>query len=101
MAWATSDRASRLPPDWPKIKARVKARAAGRCQAATHAPHCDGIGAEADHITPGDDHNLANLQWLSAPCHKAKTRSETIARNKSIAALRKRPAPPHPGSVQR
>lgn len=38
-----------------------------------HVEECDGVGAECDHVVEGDDHSLGNLQWLSTPCHKAKT----------------------------
>lgn len=100
MAWSTSDRASRLPPDWQDIREQVRARAGGRCQAAYHARGCTGIGTDADHITPGDDHSLSNLQWLSDPCHRAKTARETAARNRIRAAGRKRPDERHPGSLR-
>lgn len=33
---------------------------------------CNGIGTDCDHIKPGDDNSLDNLQWLSNACHKAK-----------------------------
>ena len=89
--WATSDRRSRLPNDWPKRVAQTKARAKGKCQAVTHEPECDGIGRECDHIRAGDDHSLANLQWLSTPCHKAKTQADKPSH--------KRPAPQHPGVI--
>jgi len=101
MAWATSTRAQRLPPNWPTIRDQVRDRAAGRCQAHPHhAPGCDGWGAEADHITPGDDHSLTNLQWLSTPCHQAKTAQEAAARNRARAAMRRRPEEPHPGAIR-
>ena len=99
MAWRTSDRAARLPSDWAVIKRQVRQRAGGRCQAQRHDPHCNGVGAEADHIHPGDDHSLDNLQWLSAECHKAKTRRETIARNRLNAKLKRRPTEAHPGRI--
>lgn len=38
MAWATSDRAARLPRDWDAIRTRVRDRAQGRCQAPTTTP---------------------------------------------------------------
>jgi hypothetical protein len=97
VSWSTSDRRARLPADWPAIRAKVKARAHGRCEAEHHAPGCLGTGNDADHIQAGDDHSLANLQWLSTPCHRAKTARETAARNRTRAAMRKRPAEPHPG----
>ena len=48
--WYTSDRRYRLPSDWGRRKAAVRARAHGRCQAASHAPGCNGVGTECDHI---------------------------------------------------
>lgn len=99
MNWVTSDRKERLPDDWPKIRAHVKARAKGRCEANPHAKRCNGWGTDADHITPGDDHSPENLQWLSGPCHRAKTARETTARNQARAAARHRPPEPHPGRL--
>ncbi len=98
MAWATSDRRARLPRNWGAIRSQVKDRARGRCQADTHHPDCDGVGTDADHITPGDDHTLTNLQWLSEPCHKAKTARETAQRNQARARMRYR-TEHHPGSL--
>ena len=60
--WNTSHRHDRLPPDWQRIRAEVKARANGRCQAKHHAKGCNGIGTDCDHIIPGDDNSLDNLQ---------------------------------------
>lgn len=99
MAWSTSDRAQRLPDNWPALKAQTKARAQGRCEAAQHDPRCDGTGHEADHITPGDDHSGDNLQWLNHWCHKAKTARETAQRNRANAKLRIRPTEDHPGRL--
>jgi 5-methylcytosine-specific restriction endonuclease McrA len=97
MPWATSDRRSRLPRNWQQIRATVRARAHGKCEAEKHDPRCDGIGTDCDHIIPGDDHRIEALMWLSAPCHTAKTAAETAARNTSQAALKLRPTEPHPG----
>lgn len=74
--WANANRRSRLPADWAKRVAATKRRARGRCQAEVHVIECSGIGAECDHIKQGDDHSPANLQWLSTPCHAAKTRAD-------------------------
>lgn len=100
MAWETSTRRQRLPKDWEQKKAATKRKAQGRCEAAQHHPSCDGNGAEVDHITPGDDHTLPNLQYLSTPCHDAKTRAENAARNKAHAQLKRRPQEQHPGAKQ-
>ena len=53
--WYTSDRRYRLPSDWGRRKAAVRARARGRCQAASHAPGCNGVGTECDHIVAGEE----------------------------------------------
>jgi 5-methylcytosine-specific restriction protein A len=76
--WSTSTRRQRLPSDWPKRRAVVKRRAQGQCQAQVHEPDCPRIGTECDHIIAGDDHSLSNLQWLSGPCHRAKTLAEAV-----------------------
>jgi 5-methylcytosine-specific restriction protein A len=62
-----------------------------------HAKQCDGIGTDADHIQPGDNHHLDNLQWLSEPCHRAKTAAEAAARNQARTRARLRPTEQHPG----
>lgn len=97
MAWESSTRRSRLPADWPKRRAQVKARAGGRCEGIDidgtgkriHVAECNGIGTDCDHDKRGDDHSLGNLRWLSLECHKAKTAAE---RPKQA-----RPKPRHPG----
>lgn len=100
MAWSSSDRASRLPPDWDERRAFVRARAGGRCEALLHdGTRCPAAGAECDHVTPGDDHRATNLQWLCSWHHKRKTRREAAA---ALAAERARNAPrkrKHPGLV--
>lgn len=99
MAWSTSTRAARLPPDWPNIRTLVKQRARGRCQASEHHPDCNRIGTDVDHIEQGDNHALDNLQLLSGPCHRAKTARETAERNRARAAMRRRPQEQHPGAL--
>jgi 5-methylcytosine-specific restriction endonuclease McrA len=97
MTWSTSDRRQRLPPNWQTLRRQARDRAHGLCEATRHDPRCDGKGTDADHITAGDSHHLANLQWLSGPCHRAKTARETAARNRQTAALKRRPVERHPG----
>lgn len=101
MSWYTSDRRSRLPRDWDRIRTRVLSRAAYQCQAIEHDPRCDGRATDVDHIRPGDNHSLDNLQALSAVCHRAKTAHETNVRNRVRARMRLHPAEPHPGSRRR
>lgn len=97
MPWSTSDRRLRLPRNWHELKRQVKARARGLCEAEQHDPRCDGVGTDCDHVLQGDDHSLGNLQWLSGPCHRAKTARESAARNHERAGLRHRPTEQHPG----
>ena len=99
MAWSTSDRKQRLPHNWTAIRKAVKTRAKGKCEATTHHPKCPGWGSDADHIIPGDDHSMSNLQWLSGACHMAKTNRETAARNSQRKAARSRPTEQHPGRL--
>lgn len=67
------------------------------CEARPHEPGCDGVGAECDHVIPNDDHSLANLQWLSAVCHRAKTLREAQTARGIIG--RSRPSEQHPGKI--
>lgn len=101
MSWYTSDRRGRLPHDWERIRTRALSRAAYQCQAVEHDPRCDGRATDVDHIRPGDDHSLDNLQALSDVCHRAKTARESIARNRARARMRLHPVEPHPGSRRR
>lgn len=88
--WRGSTRRSRLPADWDTRRAAAQTAAHGRCEMTTrlNRPHhrdCNGTGTECDHITAGDNHEPTNLCWLSTPCHKVKTASETRARNRTSA----------------
>lgn len=94
MNWLTSDRHDRLPDNWPKLVAQTKRRARGRCEAAYHVPECRGVGSQCDHVVQGDDHSPDNLQWLSGPCHAAKTRLDN-----GYSTPVKAPAEQHPGRV--
>ena len=97
MGWASSSRRSELPRDWAKRVERVKRRAHGRCQAETHEPGCDRVGRECDHVGDPHDHSLTNLQWLSKPCHRAKTQREARAARGVTPAPRTPER--HPGAV--
>ncbi|MFJ9029111.1 HNH endonuclease [Streptomyces sp. NPDC102274] len=72
MAWNTSDRARRLPPNWPVMRAAILRRDNGVCHV------CGKHGADqVDHITSGDNHALDNLAAIhSDPCHRTKSSSE-------------------------
>lgn len=87
--WANSDRASRLPADWPRRRAAVLRRDAHTCRLG-YPKICTLLATEVDHRTRGDDHALSNLQAVCAPCHQHKT-------NHVDRPKRTRPPNQHPG----
>lgn len=78
MAWESSNRRERLPANWHKLRGRVIRRAGGRCQAVLMdtGQRCGETGRDVDHITPGDNHSLNNLQLLCRWHHTRKTQAE-------------------------
>lgn len=60
-------------------------------------PRCTGVATEVDHIRPGDDHSMSNLQAVCAACHSQKSAREGNAARARLRALRLRPAEKHPG----
>lgn len=90
--WANSDRRARLPADWPKRRAAVLRRDHHYCQ--IRGPRCVLTATEVDHIVAGDNHDLANLQAVCEPCHRAKTNAE-----RPKLPPRKRPPESHPGMI--
>jgi 5-methylcytosine-specific restriction endonuclease McrA len=82
MAWEGSTRSSRLPPGWKRLRTAILERDGFVCQ--LRLPCCTGLATEADHIVPGDDHSLANLQAACSDCNAAKNHAQ-----------RPRPAPLH------
>lgn len=97
--WAGSNRRSRLPADWPKIRSRVLKRD-GRICHICHQPGADGV----DHVIPGDDHSEANLRAVhhNTPpyCHRTKSSSEGGRAAQAKRIPRKRPQERHPGLIQ-
>jgi 5-methylcytosine-specific restriction endonuclease McrA len=71
--WAGSTRRQRLPPDWDRRRRTVIDRDP-ICRICANA-----LSAEVDHIAPGDNHDLENLQGLCKPCHRDKTQAEAAA----------------------
>lgn len=60
-------------------------------------PRCTDMATEVDHIRPGDDHSMSNLQAVCAACHSQKSAREGNAAQARLRALRLRPAERHPG----
>jgi 5-methylcytosine-specific restriction enzyme A len=81
-AWSGSDRAARLPTNWPKLRSQVRKRDRHTCQGCG-CPTPPGEGS-VDHIIRGDDHRLENLQLLCDSCHDTKTTAEAAAARKGV-----------------
>jgi 5-methylcytosine-specific restriction protein A len=94
--WEGSDRRKRLPKDWKERRILVEARAGGRCQAVLNdETRCPDQGTDCDHIVPGDNHEISNLQWLCRWHHNRKTSKEAHARRPRINE--RIPRESHPG----
>jgi 5-methylcytosine-specific restriction protein A len=95
--WHGSDRHARLPSNWPTLATQVWKRDQSTCQ------HCHKKltrgtrEGEVDHIEPGDNHHLTNLQLLCHDCHSTKTTSEATHARQHQQASRLRPPEQHPG----
>lgn len=95
MTWNT-DRRDRLPANWQQLRAAVRLRAGGRCEALDdYGQRCRERGTDCDHIIAGDDHSLAALQWLCRWHHARKSASEGAAAAHRVT--QKRPPERHPG----
>lgn len=100
MAWEGSDRRSRLPRDWPLIRARVLARDAYMCQhtRTDTGRMCGAHATDVDHVHRGDDHRDTNLQALCDYHHRKKSGSEGGNASREARARRKKAtAYVHPG----
>lgn len=74
----------------------VKARALDQCEAKLNTgDRCYEFGSECDHINPGNDHSLDNLQWLCSWHHKKKSSAEGNKAKKRITE--QHPQERHPG----
>lgn len=90
MAWQSSTRSRRLPPNWRTIRTRILRRDQHTCR--LRLPGCTELATQVDHIQPGDDHSPDNLR---ASCAHCNARANIATRPKP--ASRKRPTEPHPG----
>lgn len=95
-AWATSDRAARLPRNWAAIRRTVMRRDGYRCRWVTREGRCSDTATVVDHIEPlTDDHHPDALQSLCGAHHHEKTSRESAAGRRRNGI--RRPAEPHPG----
>jgi 5-methylcytosine-specific restriction endonuclease McrA len=97
MAWSSSDRAARLPGNWARLRLAVLKRDGYHCQIA--GPGCTWLATEVDHIVPGDDHGLGNLQAVCTWCHARKTAGEAKRAQAKVQAKGRRPTEQHPGVI--
>lgn len=75
--WQNSTRRSRLPENWRDIRITVLNRDQYACQwRMTAGGICGQYTTDVDHITPGDDHRLSNLQALCSWHHARKSAQE-------------------------
>lgn len=98
--WQGSNRRARLPSNWSVLREQVKERDEYRCVVVEYGFRCQHPGMDVDHIVPGDDHSLGNLQLLCAMHHKEKTGQEAAAARAIARANRpgrKRGKGKHPG----
>jgi len=110
--WDKSDRRSRLPPDWDKIRRRILKRDSpnglnwrlAECQWKISDPDdiCGQKATDVDHIRRGDDHRDSNLQSLCGMHHRRKSSSEggegnAVNRRKIDASFRREED--HPGII--
>jgi 5-methylcytosine-specific restriction enzyme A len=89
--WKNSDRKSRLPSNWARLRAETLARDP-ICVLCGVRPstHCDHIKAKTD------DHK--QLQGVCEPCHLRKSSAEgNDAQRANPKPGRKRPSEQHPG----
>jgi len=98
MAWETSDRSDRLPPDWKNLVKKVWARDRGRCTWKLRSgARCPRKGADVDHRKNNDDHSLSNLQLLCRHHHDKKTQREAWMGKQKRSKVRARREERHPG----
>lgn len=94
--WRESNRAKRLPKNWQALRTKVKHRANNQCEHTDEHGRCKATGTDCDHITPGDNHTLDNLQWLCRYHHNQKTSRQA----NQVKHTNKRPQETHPGLKQ-
>jgi 5-methylcytosine-specific restriction protein A len=100
--WRQSSRRERLPSNWPQLRVEALRRNPRKLCHWCRRPG----GDELDHIIPGDDHSLGNLDWIHGRrayaaglsvqnCHGVKSAAEGAAA-RSARPQRNRPPEIHP-----
>lgn len=96
MGWESSNRKSRLPREWHRLRAIVLRNAHNQCEVMDNGVRCTNRATEVDHIIPGDDHSLGNLRAICSDHHKPKSSAEGNAARKLKYSRRHEP---HPGYI--
>jgi 5-methylcytosine-specific restriction endonuclease McrA len=94
VAWGTSNRSSRLPPNWFSHIRPVVLKRDPRCKLQYQG--CTAVSTQVDHKQRGDDHNFANLQGVCAKCHAIKSAREGRQAQLTRSQRRQRPSERHP-----
>jgi 5-methylcytosine-specific restriction enzyme A len=98
-SWQGSDRKSRLPADWHRLRAVVLKRCNMRCEWVENGQRCFNAATDVDHIIRGDLHDLSNLQGLCNPHHLIKTSREAHAVREKRRKLLRLPEEKQPGII--
>lgn len=100
MAWQGSNRRQRLPQNWASLRKQVFIRDGRKCQVLSEDTgfKCGEPANEVDHITPGDDHSLLNLQAICSWHHKRKSSAEGNAAKIKWEPRNRKPES-HPGAL--
>lgn len=99
ISWESSNRRSRLPREWFRIREAILRRDGYQCQ--LQLGGCSSAASEVDHRVHGDNHDPSNLQAACSSCHRKKSSSEGGRASASARRYRdsqkRRPAERHPG----
>jgi hypothetical protein len=102
--WRGSNRRQRLPANWAELTRIVRAVYGTWCHLCGHESASD-----TDHVTPGDDHTVANLRPICGarcaqcadehrtPCHVTKSSREGGQAAQAARPKRARAPEQHPG----
>ena len=97
--WRGSNRKSRLPVDWERLRKVVLERCGFRCEWTDGQHRCWNSATDVDHVEAGDNHSLDNLQGLCSPHHLEKTGRDARARQLRFKHLARLPEEKQPGII--
>ena len=101
VAWDSSDRRRRLPPDWEALRRAALIRDDGECQWVEGGVLCLRPATDVDHVQPSGPDVLTNLQSLCGEHHARKSGREgnaaMRAKRRQISERLRKPPEKHPG----